>query len=352
MQAINTKDYIDISGIIIKIWKKKKLFYIVLPVAFILSSLLIISVPRYYVSDTRIAPEMENSMGGGTLGSIASSFGINLNDMQSSDAITPILYPELMDDNKFIFDLFGIHVESADGTIKTTYYEYLRKHQKTAWWNYPKKWLLNLLPKKKDITKGKGKSDPYQLSKIDNDIAEAIRSNITLNMDKKTGVVTIMTKAQDPFICKALADTMRLRLQAFITDYRTNKARIDYAYYLDLTAEAKRNYEKARQLYGSYADANTDVMLESFRSKQNDLENDMQLKYNTYTALNTQLQAAKAKVQERTPAFTMIKGAAVPVKPAGPKRMIFVLGMLILSFFCTIGYILKDEILGALASKR
>jgi uncharacterized protein involved in exopolysaccharide biosynthesis len=55
----------------------------------------------------------------------------------------------------------------------------------------------------------------------------------------------------------------------------------------------------------------------------------MQLKYNNYTAMTTQFQAAQARVQERTPAFTMIKGATVPYRPTGPKRMLFVAGMLI-----------------------
>ena len=57
----------------------------------------------------------------------------------------------------------------------------------------------------------------------------------------------------------------------------------------------------------------------------------------------TQYQAAKAKVQERTPAFTMIKGAAVPIKPSGPKRMIFVIAMTILAFLGTGFYILLND---------
>ena len=43
-----------------------------------------------------------------------------------------------------------------------------------------------------------------------------------------------------------------------------------------------------------------------------DMENDMQLKFNTYNTLNTQLQAAKAKVQERTPAFAVLKAPDIP----------------------------------------
>ena len=109
-----------------------------------------------------------------------------------------------------------------------------------------------------------------------------------------------------------------------------------------MVAEAKHEYQKARQLYGSYSDENSDLILESYRSKKDDLENEMQLKFNAYSALNTQMQAAKAKVQERTPVFTLIKGAAMPIKPAGPKRMFFVLEMLILAFIGTGIYVLNS----------
>ncbi|MGN1156199.1 MAG: hypothetical protein ACI4TK_08490, partial [Agathobacter sp.] len=61
--------------------------------------------------------------------------------------------------------------------------------------------------------------------------------------------------------------------------------------------------------------------------------------------LMTQYQAAKAKVQERTPAFTIVKGAAVPVKATSPKRMIFVVAMLFLAFFVTAFYITKEDLM-------
>ena len=116
-----------------------------------------------------------------------------------------------------------------------------------------------------------GRFNPYILSKRQEDICELIRSNITISIDKKTAVITISTKAQDALIAKTLCDSVKERLQIYITDYRTNKARVDEQYYKKLLAEAIEDYERARQLYGSYADANTDVTLESFRAKQEDL---------------------------------------------------------------------------------
>ncbi len=337
-------EVIDLRVVMSKIWKNRKLFYKTLPIAFVLSCVYIFSIPRYYTSDVKLAPELDNGIGGGTLGDIASSLGFDISTAQTSDAISPLLYPDLMEDNKFVTNLFNIQVTNKDGDIKDSYYNYLKKHQKKAWWMYPIGWIKKMFSEDDNGQGAKGKLDPYHLSKKDDNIAKKIRDNIKLSIDKKTGVITINATDQDPIICKTLGDSIMTRLQDFITDYRTNKARIDVEYYKKLTAETKQEYEKARQRYGSYADANMDIVLESYRSKRDDLENDMQLKFNAYSTMNTQLQAAMAKVQERTPAFTVVKGAAVPVKPAGPKRMIFVAGMLILTFIGTAFYLVRKDL--------
>ncbi len=338
-------DFIDLRIVFKKIWNNKQLFYKVLPTVFILSCIYILSIPRYYETDVTLAPEMENSGAGGTLSSIASSFGFDLSEMQTTDAITPLLYPNLMEDNKFVTRMFDIKVKNVDGDINTTFKDYLKKHQKNVWWRYPIQWVKDLLPKKEGKKGAPGKFNPYYLSEADEDLVNRIRNDIEISINKKSGIISISTKAQDPLICQTLADSVKEQLQQFIIDYRTNKARTDYNYYKKLADEAKIEYKKARQHYASMSDASTNVSLRSIELKLEDMENDMQMKFNAYTLINNQLQAAKAKVQERTPAFTVMKGAAVPVKPAGPKRMIFVAGMLFLSFVGTIFYIIKDDIL-------
>lgn len=322
---------IDLRLLAKKIWAGRRQFYKALPIVFVLSCLYIVSLPRYYRSDIKLAPEMGTAGTESMLGSLASSFGFDLSDMQTSDAITPLLYPDLMEDNGFIASLMKIRVEDEDGEIKATYHDYLKNHQKKAWWSYPIGWLSSLLPKKQDKRAGKGNDNPYYIPKAEGAIYEKARNNIDIRIDKKNGVITISAKAQDALIAKTLADSVKEKLQLFITDYRTNKARTDYEYYKKLTSEALQDYQKARKQYSSMSDASTNLSLRSVMLKLEDIENDMQLKYNTYTTLNTQLQAANAKVQERTPAFTVIKGASVPYTPAGPKRMLFVIGMVLLA---------------------
>lgn len=331
---------IDYQRVCQEIIKRKRLFLKTLPIAFLLSCIYIFSLPRYYDTETMLAPETENPMSGGAIGSIASTFGLDLGNMQSSDAITPLLYPDLMEDNGFVTNMFNIQVTTKEGDIKTTYQDYLYKHQKYPWWTKAFAAVKNLFKKKQQ-----GPStvlDPYRLSKPQNDVVKAIAELVKFKTEKKTGVITITVRDQDPLVCKTVADSVKQRLQDFITRYRTNKARSDYAYYKALTSQAKSDYEKSRQRYASYSDANTRMALKSVELKAEEMENDMQLKFNTYSTLNTQLQAANAKVQERTPAFTTLKGAAVPIKPAGPKRVVFVLLMLVLTFMGTCAYILYD----------
>lgn len=336
---------IDVVAMAKAMWRHKKAYFIVLPITFIVSCLLIICVPRYYTSTAKLAPEL-SSYNSSSLGDIASSFGIELGGSSSNgDAIFPELYPELISSNDFLTSLFDVKVTSIDGKINTTYYSYLATMQQSPWWskmmNGVKSWFAT-----KDTTTiaQNAKVNPFKLTKRQNDIAQAISGNVSCSVDKKNYVISITVRDQDPLICATLADTVQQRLQQFITEYRTSKARKDLQYYQKLCTEAKGKYEKVRRTYGSYADANQDVILESYKLKQNDLENQMQLLYNNYTALQAQVQQAQAKLLMQTPAFTTLQNASVPLKPAGPKRMIFVLGMTFFAFIIITIYSIRNII--------
>lgn len=328
-----------------EIWKRKKLYFIIVPIVMILASLYIISIPRGYTTDTEIIPETQGDLNSnsGALGSLASSFGFDMSNLESSDAITPMLYPDLLKDNGFIVSLFKIKIITQDGKIKTDYFTYISKYQKTAWWNKIIGGIKSKFAKKQASTNKQ--LDPYDLPKKTDDVVKNIRNSLSIKIDKKTGSITISVSDQDPLVCKTIADSTRTRLESFITNYRTKKAKDDYAYYKKLTEDAHAEYQKIRRLYGNYSDANEDVILQSVKSKQEDLENEMQLKYNAYTTLSTQMDAARAKVLAKTPAFTLIQGAAVPVKPESPKRMIFVLVWAFIAFAGTSIYVLRDIIL-------
>lgn len=348
------KKILDFGKIFKLLRQRKKRLIINTLIAAVLASIWIFPEPRFYSCDVELAPEGGSELGGGTLSSIASSFGFNIGAMEQNDAIYPLLYPDLFTSPEFLVSLFDIQVETADGSVKTDYYTYMTKHQKKNALTEPFKNLIrsikNWISPKKDSDKFSGdpsKLDPFRLSQDDYELMTSVASNIMCSVDKKTNVITIDVKDQDPLVCALLADSIKVRLQHFITDYRTSKARLDMEYYEQLTEKSKQEYEDALALYSAYTDAHKDVILQAYISERDKLENDVSLKYQTYNAMTMQLDAARAKVQESTPSFTTLKTATVPVKPAGPKRMIFVLTMMFFTFVVTALYICRHRLVGS-----
>jgi uncharacterized protein involved in exopolysaccharide biosynthesis len=313
---------IDFGAIWQAIKSNRKLYYIVLPIAFVVAIVIAKSIPTYYKCEVILAPESGGGGGTSQLASLASSFGVSLGGGGNAggDAITPSLYPDLMKSTDFKTSLFPIKVRGKKDKTTMTYYDYLKNEWKEPWWED----LFGLMaPEKMQDTL----VNNFELTGEQARIAGMIMKNVVCKIDKKTSLITIDVTAQDPYIAALLADSIKTRLQDFLTDYRTQKSRHDLEYAELLQSQAKKDYEHARQKYVEFVDANQDIVLESIRQKQTDLENDLQLQYNNYNTLSAQVLAYKAKVQEATPAFTTLQRATVPLGPAGPqiKRIIWML---------------------------
>ena len=339
---------IDFMKIFQDLLKHKMLYAKVLPVAFVLAAIYALAQPNYYNCTVKLSPEMSGSKSTSGLASLASSFGVNLGTGGAgTEALFPTLYPDLMNSVDFKTSLFHVPVtiegdkEAGEADRTMSYYDYLSKEQKGPWWGKAMKAVFSIF--KSDEPEKKENINPFRLTKKQSDIVKAIDKNIVCDVDKKTMVITINVTDQDPVIAANMADTVKTRLQKFITDYRTSKVRVDLEYSKKICAETKARYEKARQLYAEFMDHNRDIILQTVRQKQTDLENDMQLQYNAYTQVAAQLLAAEAKVQEETPAFTTLQSATVPVLKAGPKRAQMCLIFVFLAFLGTTAWILYKE---------
>lgn len=344
---------IDFGKIFNDLKKHKRLFYKVLPITFVVAAILTLSLPNYYNCTVKLSPELSSSRSTSSLASLASSFGLNLGTATAgmgTEALFPTLYPELINSTDFKTTLFEVPVtiegnkEEGEPDRTMSYYDYLTKEQKVPWWSAAiggaMKWIASLFM---EPSEGETKLDPFRLTLKQSQIVETLDKKVVCDVDKKTMVITIDVTDQDPVICATMADTVMNRLQKFITDYRTSKARVDMEYNKKIFFDTKDRYEKARQKYAEFMDANNDIILQTVRQKQTDLENDMQLHYNAFQQAAAQYLAAEAKVQQETPAFTTLQSATVPVKKAGPGRAKICLIFLFLAFLGTSAYILYKE---------
>ena len=299
---------IDINAIeVIKLLiADKKKICIYSCVAGVIGVLLAFGTPKVYKSTVMLAPEESGGGFSGSISSLASMIGMNTKIGQTGDALYPEIYPDLMGSTRFLVGLFPIKVTT-------------QKSHET--YTYPKE--------KKKETKS---VDPFRLTKKQTAIVNSMKKRIICDVDKKTMVITIDVVDQDPLIAATMADSIQQHLQYAITDYRTKKARVDLEYMNQLFEEANQQYKKARLKYASFSDANSKVSLQSVQSQLDELENEMQLKYNIYQQVVEQQQLAKAKLQERTPAFTIVQNATVPVKHSSRPKIVTLIIWMFLGF--------------------
>ncbi len=340
-QAEDKNHEIDIVAIVKKVIKDKWSLLVFFIIFAVLGIAVALMTPRTYSTDVVVAPELSSGSMPEGLSDIASMVGVDLNNGNKSsvDAIYPQIYPDVISSNDFIVQLFNIPVTTEGAKNSKTYFDHITKDAKKGFWDYPKTWMGNIVKKitgKKDTTNLADAStviDPVHLNKVQSDIRDAIRSQVTCVVDKKTNVITITAKDFDRFVSAEVADTVQKRLRNYIIEYRTKKFKQDVAYAQSLVDTAEAKYVKTRNAYTAFAEANTDVTQESFVTKRDEMENNMQMRYNNYTQALQQLQVAQAKLREHTPVFTVIQEASVPFKPSGTPRSLTVLGYVLAGLF-------------------
>ncbi len=344
MENKSLEDKVDLLYIFKLLIQKKKSFIIPSVVSAVLGVIIALSIPNYYKTEVLLAPEVGGS-GSLTdnLSDLASMVGVNFSTSSSSyDALYPELYPQIVHSSPFVLGLFDVKVTTLDRKIHDmTYADYLKKHAVRPWWTeaigaVEKLFAKNEEPKKDSL-------DRFCLTKEQEGLKQKIIGDIKCSVDKKTSVITIDVTAQDPCISAIIADTIQSRLQDYITEYRTKKAKVDVEYTEKILEKVESQYNSIINTSASYSDSHFNPVLESVKSHKEKLNKDVQIKSTEYTQLKQQLALAKAKLQERTPVFTQIEPASVPVLKAGPKRALIVLGFIIVAvIFTSILIIAKD----------
>ena len=336
---VRRSSHIDYKKIYNIILKHKKLYYVVLPVVFILAALYSLSLPNYYVCTVKLTPELSSSRSS-SLSSLASSLGIDVGSAlnNTSDALRPAIYPELMASVDFRAELLKVRVKPKGSETESSYYDYLRYGQKRGWLSSA---MSSLFGQSSKVDTAK--LDPHRMTKRQSSISKAVGRKVSCSVNKRTSVITISVKDYDPEVCTTIADSAMMLLQKYITKYRTSKARVDLEFNRKMHDDAKVKYEKACQDYAHYVDANLNSFLEEVRQKRLNKETEMQLQRTIYQQVSARLKQAEMKVQEDTPAFAVVQASTVPVKKAGPRRSMICFVALILAFFATSVYVIYKE---------
>ena len=340
---------IDLMEYARKLWAARKLLLKVAGLAIIVGIVIALTTPKQYTVSVTLAPESSKS-GGGSLSGIASMLGVGGFNMGSdADALNVTLYPDIVSSTPFILDLMDTPVSTIDEEQPdTTLVGYLKEYTSSSLMgtvmSLPFKAIGGIMSLFKSKEEEKTNIiNPFHLTQEQSQTVNGLKKMIVANVDKKTGVTTVSVTMQDPMVAAILTDTVIVKLKEHITKYRTSKAEEDCKYWEELNKIRQDDYYMKQKKYAEYVDANKNVVLQSVRIEQERLQNEMNLAYQVYSNVATQLQMAKAKVQEAKPVFAVVEPASVPLQPSGTSRKMILLGVVFLAVAAAAAWVLFGQ---------
>lgn len=342
----NNEQEIDWMDLLRRIIAIRKTLYKAAGIGLVLGVIIALSTPKQYTVSVTLAPEMGSDVRSNGLASMAASFLGAGSMSSSSDALNATLSSEIVSSTPFLLELFDTQVQTLDGELDTTLVAYLDE-QRGSWMEAvlaaPGRVIgaiKGLFTEEPDTV---AMLNPFQLTQKENQKVEALRKNILAEIDKKTGITTLSVTLQDPKVTAIVADSMVTKLQQYIINYRIAKAKEDCAYLEQLYRERQQEYYDAQQRYARYVDANKSLVLQSVRTEQERLQNDMNLAFQVYSQVAQQLQIARAKIQEEKPVFAVVEPATIPLQPSGTSRKVILVGIVFLAVCCTAAWKLLGQ---------
>ena len=341
---------IDLIGILRKIIGIRKTIYKAAGIGLVVGIIVAISIPKQYTVGVTLSPEMGGSKGGGLSGLAASFLGSGVSMNEGTDALNASLSADIVSSTPFLLELSTMKIPALEGGTMTL--NVYLDEESSPWWSYviglPGMVIggvksLFTEEESESVPSDKANLGTIELSKKESKKIEALKKKILASVDKKTSMTTVSVTLQNPKVAAVVADSVVRKLQEYIIDYRTTKAKEDCLYLERLFKERQQEYYDAQKKYADYMDSHDNIILQSVRAEQERLQNDMSLAYQVYSQVANQLQVARAKVQEEKPVFAVVEPAVIPLYPSGTSRKIYVLAFIFLSVCIVISWKLFGE---------
>ena len=327
----------DLMDLLRKTIGIRKKIYKAAGIGLVIGFIIAVSIPKKYTVEVTLSPEMGNGKEGGLSGLAASFLGRGVTMADGSDALNASLSPDIVSSTPFLLELSTMEILVSKNEVMTldTYLD----EETSPWWSYvigvPNMVIggIKSLFAEEDepVSSDKTGLGTIELSKKELKKIETLKKMITAYVDKKTSMTSVTATFQNPKVAAVVADSVVKKLQEYIIDYRTFKAKEDCLYLEKLFKERRQEYYATQQKYADYLDSHDNIILQSVRAEQERLQNDVSLAYQVYSQVASQLQIARAKVQEEKPIFAIVEPAVVPLEPSGTSRKIYVLAFVFLS---------------------
>ncbi|MCX7986263.1 MAG: Wzz/FepE/Etk N-terminal domain-containing protein [Bacteroidales bacterium] len=352
---------VNYTEVFIRLWTERKTIFKYMLVFLLIGLVIAIVTPKKYTVTTVIVPQLSSTQNFklGNLSSLASLAGIDLSSLSSTEAISPLMYPKIVESLPFQIDLMKstFYYKRAGKAISLMdYYKIYRKKSPIgvfAKYTFGLPSLILEKLKSKDISKTSNTSD--SLLVINKDIEEIMKyleKDISIEVNIKFGYVSLTGTFDDPVFTAHVVNHLKNLLQTYITKYKIERAMAKLKFVSERYNEKKAEFEEAQRRLALFRDRNKNVRTEIVRAEEERLTAEYNLAFNVYNELATQLEQAQIAVKEDTPIFTVIEPTKVPYKKSAPKRFFIIFVFTILGVCAGTGHVFYRMLDINLFSKR
>ncbi|MEC7755999.1 MAG: hypothetical protein VYB44_18350 [Bacteroidota bacterium] len=334
----------EIVEIVLVLKQRRNLLLKIMGVALALGVSISLLLPIEYKSKGAFYPSIDNpSKIPGNLGGLAAIAGINLSGINESKGVSPLLYPKLVESNRFKWELANkpIYFSSIGETM--SYFEFYNLYGKNNW-------LKRLgFGSTSSVEAIKFDSTDYlTLNKAQYDFLEEFGDRIECNVYLEDGYVTVSAIMPDPVAAADLTLHLKELLQDYVLEKQILKANQELTFIQERYDEMEREFREVQKRYFSFQDRNMNLNTASSRLELEIIQDEYEILKSIVQELSSQLESQKLMVQKDTPVFSEIERPSNPKLKYSPKRSIIVLlfGFLgLLYFLIHLWFLsLKDEI--------
>ncbi len=331
-KKIQTKeDEIDLVELAKYIWLHKIISLKIIGAFFVLGIVIAVTSNVEYKAHCRLLPEAQEDgipdFGG--LGGLAGLAGFELPGLGGSGGLSPALYPAIVKSAPFLSKLIETPIYFEKEDTLTTSFIYFENIERPSLLKVAKEYTVGLPGKIKSIFKSKEVTEikNYNLvrfSKEEWKIIEEYSDRLSVEVDEETGIISIEAEMPDPVAAAETVSHLVDDLTKRIVEYKIGKAKANLDFVSERFDEASGQYEEKQRQLALFTDRNRNISNSIIQNEYQRLQNEMNIAFEVYQGIASQLEQAKIRVKEETPIFTVLEPVRVPEEKHKPKRMMIV----------------------------
>ncbi len=352
-------DKIDLKVLVAVMRKGKKRILLTSLLVITITLLVLLFIPNRYRAGAIILPKTGGVSQLDRLGGLASLAGVNLSSMVGETSEFPAeVYPTLVYSIPFLQKLMNAEYNFIGELEPMSFYH---KEVSDTLGSFRKNlirytiylpWTI-LDHFKNDTSSFIPKEDGHLLtiSRREEKVLRKLSSMISLNVDSKTGLVSLYVEAYEPVLAAEMAQYAVENIQESIIRHQTSQVAGNLVFVEERFREQRDELIKAQELYFEYLDANRNRVAERTDIQERELNGRYNLSLKLYESIAEQVEQAKIAVKKETPAFSVIEPVTVPVEKSYPRRSIIAIASLFLGVFLGVFLVIGSALYHSIRQK-